>query len=142
MELVDLVVGIFGTCVGCVPFAAAWVRWRRRRAGTAFEHAVTPILHDLRATFGKRVRAEQRRLLVRDAVRLASLAAYGVDRPFADDASKAYRERRIACGYCGLEVEADREGCCVDCGLGARHWCGDAPPPREIGTRTHLAVMR
>jgi hypothetical protein len=140
MEVFEIVVGLVGTAlgvIGCAPMAVAFARWQRRRASAMFEHAVAPILHDLEACFRKQHRPEQRRILVRDAVRLASLVAFRRDRPDPDAASHALANARADCRFCGQQVDADSSGSCDDCGLGARHWCCTPADGRK-----HLAVAR
>jgi hypothetical protein len=136
MELFELVVGIVGTAlgvVGCAPLAVSYTRWKQRRASATFEHAIAPILHDLQTCIKKNQRAEQRRMLVRDVVRLASQATYRRDRPDPDEASRDLARTSAACRFCGERVAADATGSCEDCGLGARHWCC-APDRKHLVT--------
>lgn len=121
----DAVAVLVGFGAGVVTLASAlagfWA-WRERRKIRRFHQLMTPILNDLQNGLGTRLEDRDKRYLVRECVKLASLATFRRRRPYPDPLSATYANQELTCRFCGFAIRTDATGSCQDCGLGCRHW--------------------
>lgn len=82
-------------------------------------------LHNLAKTLQGKITGDEIQALVKGYMRAWSLAQYGVEKPPPPKLAPGFEfdiSHKRKCGLCLLAIDADKHGCCAECGLFMSFW--------------------
>lgn len=122
LSVFSTVVGLVAGLLTCLATCGIIMPRLRLKIIDRFHTLISPILNELINNLGKKLDQRDKRFLVMQCTKLASLATFNKSEPPADPDSIKYAGLTLTCRFCDFDIKADKMGCCTDCGLGSRHW--------------------